>query len=62
MEWKRFIQRNGIVGPVFCGAIIVGSVYAGVFAVMQIREEWGYLVKNSRQDWKKRIAPVSLDK
>ena len=59
LDWKRLIERHGIVGPVLCGTIIIGSVYGGVMSMMQIRKEWGYLVKNSRQDWKKKIAPIS---
>ena len=53
----QLFQRHGVVGPLVCGAVVIGSVYATFAAVSQIRQEWGYLRKASRQDWKKRIEP-----
>jgi hypothetical protein len=59
-EWEDFrklLRRHGVMGPVLCASIIGASVYGAVFSIGQIRKEWGILKKNSRQDWKKRIAP-----
>ena len=56
--WTRqLLKKHGVVGPVLCAAVIVGSIYGGALALSQIRTEWGYLKKNSRQDWKQRIVP-----
>lgn len=58
MTFNQLLKKHGVVGPVFCGLVIVASVYAGVKAVSQIKTEWGYLRKNSRQGWKERIKPT----
>lgn len=50
-----FLKKHGVVGPVFCAAIVIGSVYGGIVAVGQIRKEWGLLKRASRQDWKSKL-------
>jgi hypothetical protein len=51
----QFLKRHGVVGPVFCGSIIIGSIYGAVIAVRQIKTEWGHIKKNSRQGWKEKL-------
>lgn len=53
---NQFLKRHGVLGPVFCATIIGASIYGGIIAVRQIRTEWGYIKKNSRQAWKEKIA------
>ena len=52
---NQFLKRHGVLGPAFCATIIGGSIYGGIMAVRQIRTEWGYIKKNSRQAWKEKI-------
>jgi hypothetical protein len=54
---KKLFGRHGLVGPVLCASVIGASLYGAVLSIRQIRKEWGILKKNSRQDWKQRIAP-----
>ena len=54
---KQLLHRHGVVGPLICVSVVGASVYGAFRSVGQIRKEWGILKKNSRQDWKQRIAP-----
>ncbi len=55
-KMQQLLNRHGIVGPVFCASIVAGSVYGAVLAVRQIKIEWGYIRKNSRQSWKEKLV------
>ena len=57
MTINQLLKKHGILGPVVCAGVVLGSVYGAYRAIGQIRTEWGYLKKNSRQDWKDRIKP-----
>lgn len=56
-ELQKLLKRHGFAGPLLCGVVIFGSLYGTYKAISQMRTEWQLIVKNSRQDWKRRIAP-----
>jgi hypothetical protein len=56
MNVNQFLRKHGIAGPVLCVSVIGGSIYGAVLAIKQIRTEWGFIKKNSRQAWKEKIA------